>query len=319
MLPAEFMIDASYVGSRVTRLTVSREYNSTPGQYFSKSPFRDQAHISYITQSFRSPFNGIDPIYGQNMSRANLLRPYPQFGSIAGDDPVGYSWYHSLQVRSEKRFSYGYTMQLAYTFSKLMEATEFLNAFDPMPYETLSALDRPHRVAASAIWEIPVGRGRNFGSSMPRALDAVVGGWQLGAVVTRQSGAPLGFGNVLFLGDIKNVPLPSAQRDVDRWFNVDAGFNRITNQQLANNVRTFPLRFSGIRGDDQRSWDFSIVKRFKVHGERTQLQFRADVYNAWNQTNFAAPNVAPTNSAFGRITATAGDARNWQLGLKLAF
>ena len=319
MLPAEFVVDASYVGSRVTRLTVTREYNATPAQYLSTSPVRDQPTISYVTATFPSPFNGIDPIYGQNISRANLLRPYPQFGSISGDDPSGYSWYHSLQVRGEKRFSYGYTMQLAYTFSKLMEATEFLNNTDPMPYETISALDRPHRLAASGIWELPFGKGRRFGASLPRAVDTVLGGWQLGAVVTRQSGAPLGFGNILFAGNIKDIPLSSGQRDVDRWFNVDAGFNKITAQQLANNIRAFPLRFSGIRGDDQRSWDFSIVKRFALRGERTQLTFRADVYNGWNQTNFAAPNAAPTNSAFGRITATAGDARNWQLGLKLAF
>ncbi len=61
------------------------------------------------------------------------------------------------------------------------------------------------------------------------------------------------------------------------------------------------------------------MKRFPLHGERTTLQFRADAYNAWNQTNFNNPNTSSTNSAFGRVTGTAGDARNWQLGLKLAF
>jgi hypothetical protein len=307
------------VGSRVTRLAVSREYNATPAQYLSTSPVRDQGTINFLSASFPNPFNGIDPIYGRNMSRGNLLRPYPQFGSITGDEPIGYSWYHSLQVRGEKRFSHGYTVQLAYTFSKLMEATEFLNATDPMPYESISGLDRPHRLAASGIWKIPVGRGRRYGSSMPRALDSVVGGWQLGAVVSRQSGGPLGFGNAVFSGDIKNIALPSGERDVDRWFNIDAGFNRSTQQQLASNLRAFPLRFSGIRGDDQRSWDFSIVKNFALSGERMNLRFRADVYNAWNQSNFNNPNTTPTNSAFGRVTGTAGDARNWQLGLKLTF
>ena len=146
----------------------------------------------------------------------------------------------------------------------------------------------------------------------------VLGGWQLGAVMTRQSGAPLNWGNILFVGDIHNVALSGSERHADRWFNTEAGFNRVNNQQLGSNIRAFPLRFSGIRGDDQRSWDFSIVKRFSIT-ERTRLQFRADVYNAWNQTNFGNPNVAPTNSAFGRITSTAGDARNWQLGLKLSF
>ncbi|MCL4402699.1 MAG: TonB-dependent receptor [Acidobacteria bacterium] len=319
MFPGLFVMDASYVGSRVTRLSVNRNYNSTPEQYLSRSPVRDQPTIDYLSATFPSPFYGVDPIYGRNMSRGGLLRPFPQFGSISSPDPAGYSWYHSLQVRAEKRFSHGYTVQLAYTFSKLMEATEFLNATDRMPYETISGLDRPHRLAASGIWELPFGRARRIGASWPRVVDSVLGGWQLGAVVSRQSGAPLGFGNALFLGDIKNIALPSDRKDVDRWFNVNAGFNRNSREQLASNIRTFPLRFSGVRGDNQRSWDFSIVKRFPLRGERVRLQFRADVYNAWNQTNFSNPNTSPTNSAFGRITGTAGDARNWQLGLKLAF
>jgi hypothetical protein len=319
MLPGEFVVDASYVGSRVTRLPVTRDYNFTPAQYLSKSPVRDQPTIDFLSATFASPFYGLDPIYGRNISRGGLLRPYPQFSDISSDDPAGYSWYHSLQMRTEKRFSQGYTLQLAYTFSKAMEATEFLNASDPMPYESLSALDRPHRLAASGVWEVPLGKGRRFGTAWPRAVDSVLGGWQLGAVVTRQSGGPLGFGNVIFAGDIKNIPLAASRRDVDRWFNTDAGFNRNSSTQLASNLRAFPLRFSGVRGDDQRSWDFSIVKKFPLRGERTSVQFRADAYNAWNQTNFANPNTAPANSAFGRITATAGDARNWQLGLKLAF
>jgi hypothetical protein len=319
MLPGEFMVDASYVGSRATRLTLGRNYNSTPAQYLSKSPVRDQATINSLSATFASPFYGTNPIYGRNISRADLLKPYPQFGDISSDDPAGYSWYHSLQMRSEKRFSHGFTFQLAYTFSKTMEATEFLNPTDPMPCETISALDRPHRLAASGVWELPFGKGRPFGSAWPRAIDLVLGGWQLGVVVTRQSGAPLGFGNALFLGDIKNIPLPKSQRDVDRWFNTDAGFNRNSNAQLVSNLRTFPLLFSGVRGDDQRSWDSSFVKKFHLHGERTTLQFRANVFNSWNQTNFADPNRTPTSSSFGRITATAGEPRNWQLGLTLAF
>jgi hypothetical protein len=137
-------------------------------------------------------------------------------------------------------------------------------------------------------------------------------------VVIRQSGGPLEWGNVFFRGDIKNISLPAGQRDVDRWFNVDAGFERDSRLQPGSNIRTFPALFSGIRGDDQRSWDFSIVKDFPVR-ERLKVRFRADVYNAWNQTNFAAPNRAPANSAFGRITGTDGDARNWQLALRIQF
>lgn len=319
IFPAQFLLEVSYVGNRGTRLDVTRELNATPARYLSQSTMaRDNDTINYLSQQFPNPFRGTNPIFGANISRANLLRPFPHFNSITREEPIGYSWYHSLQVRSERRFNQGFTFQLAYTWSKLMEATEFLNPQDDAPYESISAIDRPHRLAATGIWEIPLGRGRRFGQAMPRLMEFFAGGWQLGAVVAMQSGPPLGFGNALFIGDIKAIPLPKGQRDVDRWFNIDAGFNRNANQQLASNYRKFPLRFSHVRGDDQRSWDFSIVKNFPIR-ESFKAQFRADVYNAWNQTNFNAPNTTPTNTAFGRITATAGDARNWQVALKMMF
>lgn len=317
-LPAQFLIDASYVANRATRLDVERDYNVIPARYLSRSPVRDQPVIDFLTQQIPNPFRGTNPIYGANISRANLLRPYPHFGSITAEEPVGYSWYHSLQIRSERRFAQGFTFQLAYTFSKLMEAVQFLNPQDPTPYETIGTFDRPHRLAASGIWEVPIGRGRRFVGNLHPILNHIAGSWQLGAILTKQSGPPLEFGNVVFTGNIKDIALPSAQRDVDRWFNVDAGFNRNPNQQLANNYRTFPFRFSGIRGDGQFSLDLSISKYFPIT-EGVRVQFRADAFNSTNTTNLNTPNMAPTNTAFGRVTSTAGDPRNWQMMLKIMF
>lgn len=316
-LPAQFLLDTSYVANRGTRLGVERNVNATPAEYLSRSPVRDQAQINFLTAQFPNPFRGLNPIYGANISRANLLRPYPQFGDVVGFEPVGYSWYHSLQVRSERRFAHGFTLQVAYTWSKLMEATEFLNPQDPTPYESISTFDRPHRLAGSGIWEIPFGRGRTFGNNLPVLLNQFLGGWQLGGVLVQQSGAPLGFGNVLFTGDIRDINLPSGERSVERWFNT-SGFNRNVNQQLANNYRQFPLRFADIRGDGQFSIDATISKTFVIR-EGLRAQFRADAYNATNTSNFNSPNTTPTNTAFGQVTGTAGDARNWQLSMKVMF
>jgi hypothetical protein len=317
-LPLGFVADVSYVGNRGTRIPVFRNYNNTPAQYLSRSPTRDQATINFLSAVSPNPFAGLDPIFGANISRGNLLKPYPQFGDIRVEEPIGYSWYHSLQLRTEKRFAQGYTFQLAYTWSKLMEALEFLNATDPTPYESIGDLDRTHRVAASGIWELPFGKGKYFGGQLPGAVNFFIGGWQLSGVVTRQSGQPLGFGNRIFTGDLKNIALPSEQRTVERWFNVDAGFNRVAAQQLASNLRTFPLRFSGIRSDDQTRWDFSLTKSFPLT-ERFKAQFRAEVFNAWNNTNLNAPNTDPTSTAFGTITGTSGEPRNWQFAFKLTF
>ncbi len=313
-----FIGEASYVGNRGTRLPISRELNATPAQYLSTSPVRDQQTIDFLGRTFPNPFRGTNSIYGANISRGNLLRPYPQFNSITVEEPSGYNWYHSLQLRSEKRFSRGYTFQLAYTWSKLMEAVEFLNAVDTMPYEVISGMDRPHRLALSGIYELPFGKGRQFANSLPRAVDTLVGGWQLNGIVTWQSGQALGFGNAIFTGDIKNIALPSSERSADRWFNTDAGFNRVNNQQLASNIRTFPLRFSGVRSDAQNRWDISALKNFAIV-ERLRMQFRAECFNALNHTSLNNPNTTPTSTAFGTITGTAAQARTFQFALKVEF
>ena len=317
-LPAGFVVDSAYVGNRGTRLAVFRNYNATPNQYLSTLPTRDTATINFLSQQFPSPFRGLNPVFGNNISREQLLRPYPHFGTVTVEEPIGYSWYHSLQSKIEKRFSHGFTFQLAYTWSKQMDATEFLNAGDPLPYQTISGFDRTHRVAASGIVELPFGKGRSFASDVPGWADAMIGGWQIAYVIQRQSGPPLGFGNVIFVGDIKNLELDKDERDVDRWFNIDAGFNRNAAQQLASNIRTFPLRFSGLRGDDQQRWDFSLSKKFAIT-ERVNAHFRAEAFNAFNHVNFSAPVTNPTDTNFGRITSTQSAARSWQFALKVTF
>lgn len=319
VLPWQFLAEAAYVGNRATRINIARQINNTPAQYLSRLPVRDAQTINFLSASFPNPFDGTDPIFGRNTSRGSLLRPYPHFGGITILDPVGYSWYHSLQLRAEKRLSQGYTVQLAYTWSKAMEATEFLNVTDPVPYESIGSLDRTHRLVVSWIWELPFGRGRRFGAGMPKALNFVAGGWQLNGVVQRQSGPPLGFGDVftLFTGNPDDIVLPKTQRNVDRWFNTDAGFNKNSAQQLASNIRTSPLRFSGIRGDGQARWDFSAIKNFGIR-EDVKMQFRAECLNAWNHPNLFTPNVNPTSSTFGMITGQ-DVPRIWQMALKLVF
>ena len=152
-----------------------------------------------------------------NISRARLLRLAAIQGGVTVEEPVGYSWYHALQTRVEKRFSHGYTVQLSYTWSKAVQATEFPNATDARPYESIADLDRTHHLVITGIWDLPFGRGRRIGNSMPRPVDFLLGGWQLNAVVQRQSGLPLGFGDVwtLFTGNPNDLVLPKNQRSPD--------------------------------------------------------------------------------------------------------
>jgi hypothetical protein len=312
-----YLIEASYVGNRSTRLNVLRNLNFTPAQYLSTSAVRDQNAINFLGQNFPNPLRGTNPIFGANITRANLLKPFPQFGNVNIYEPIGYSWYHSLQARIEKRLSRGFTTQLSYTWSKNMQATEMMNDQDLRPYEVVSDLDRTQRITGSGIWELPFGKGRKFGTNWHPLLNGVAGGWQLNGAMQHQSGAPLGFGNVIFNGDLNNVVLPRGQRGVDQWFNVNAGFERNNALQLASNLRRFPIRFNGIRGPIQARWDFGLIKNFAIT-ERWKLQFRAETFNVANYANLSNPNTTVTSGAFGTITGQ-DPPRSWQGALKLTF
>ncbi|MCL4401757.1 MAG: TonB-dependent receptor [Acidobacteria bacterium] len=317
----QVLLDISYVGNRGTHLQVSREYNAVPAQYLSTLPARDQAAINFLSAQVKNPFAGLLPntgLNGTNVSRSQLLRPYPEFTGIEGVASQGYSWYHSLQVRAERRFGKGYTVNAAYTWSKSMGALGYLNDTDPMPERVITAQDRTHRLVISGIYELPFGKGRHFGSGARGFRNALLGGWQVQALVSRQSGAPIGFGNAIFNGNFNDIVLSRDRRSVDKWFNTDAGFERASNRQLASNIRTMPSRFSGIRSEGQHVWDASAFKIFPIT-EDLKLQFRGEAYNALNHPNFNSPNTTPTNSNFGKVTGAAGPPRQWQLALKLLF
>src|SRR5262249_34152434 len=264
-----------------------------------------------------SPFFGRHPQYtSSTASRSSLLLPYPQFGNVTFADPIGYSWYHSLQSRMEKRFNRGFTLQMSYTWSKATDATTFLNASDPNPYESLADIDRGHRITGSGIWELPFGKGRRFGSRMPKFLEFFAGGWQMSGAWQRQSGQPIGWGNLIISGDSSKLVLPSDQRNTDRWFNTDV-FNKVSNQQLASNLRTFPFRFSNVRLDSQRRWDFSLNKTFNLN-ERFKMRFRCDSFNVLNEPVLRGPDTSPTSSTFGRVTAQEPP-RSFQFSLNMQF
>jgi hypothetical protein len=323
-LPWRVLIDSAYVGNRGTKLAVSPELNPVPRQYLSTSPERDQATIDYLGFQTANPFFGIREFEGtglgnQRVGRSQLLRPYPHFQGISTNYSSGYSYFHSLQMGVEKRLSSGVNFQVAWTWSKFMEATSFLNATDPVPYKVISDQDNTHRFVFSGIYEFPFGKSKRWGTSARWWLDSIIGGWQLQGWFEAQSGDTLGFGNAIFRGNLKDIPLPLSQRSTERWFNVDAGFERDNRKALASNIQTFPPRFSGIRADGINNFDLSLFKHFRIK-EGVKAQFRFETFNSLNHVQFAAPNTNPTSTAFGTITGEFGHGqRQITLAIKLIF
>lgn len=325
-LPGRWVLEASYVGNRGTDIQTSRNINATPLEYLSTTGVRDQATADYLSAVVPNPFFGLMPstagaaFRGQTIARERLLRPYPHFDAVNTTTNEGRSWYNSLQVGLQRRFSRGYTLSGNYTLSRFTEQTEFLNGADPLPWKGISNQDVPHRLSISGIWEVPVGRGRRFGASLPAAVNAVVGGWQFQGIYTLQSGFPIGFGNVLFTGDLDDIALQGSEQSLERWFNVDAGFNSVPAQQLVSNVRTFPLRLDSVRTDNVNNVDLSVIKNASL-GRGQQLQFRLEAINALNHPQFPGPNATPTDLSFGRISASnqRNYARRVQVTIKFLF
>ena len=320
-MPHQSVLEIAYVGNRGSDLRSNRQINPIPRQYMSTSGVRDQPAIDFLSAQVPNPFYPLLPrtsLSGSTVSRSQLLRPFPQFTGITQDTNQGYSDYHSLQTRFEKRLYAGYTVNVSWTWSKFLEATSFLNETDTDPERVISDQDRTHRVVISGLWELPFGRGRKFAGGTHGVLGKLLEGWQTQAIYQFQSGAPLGFGNAIFNGEIGSLKLSSSERTIYRWFNTEAGFERNTSRQLASNLRVLSTRFSSIRGDVLNNWDISVVKNTAI-AEGVRLQFRTEFINAFNHAQFSNPNTTPTSSSFGRVTSASQWPRTIQFGLKLLF
>jgi len=325
-LPSGFVADLAYVGNRGTDVEINRDINALPNQYLSTSTTRDNTTNSYLTALVPNPFAGQMPasagsaFRSTNIARQQLLRPYPQFGSITTTTNDGYSWYHSMQFNLNKRFSRGYTFGLNYTWSKFMEAISYLNAADPRPTEVISDFDRTHRMTVNGIYELPFGKGRRLWSDVGSVASLFISGWQFSGIYQYQSGAPINFGNIFFSGSFDDIALSGDQQSTGGWFNTTAGFVTASNAQPVSNIRTFPLRLSNVRTDAINNIDLSVIKKTQIW-EGKNLEFRAEFINAFNHPLFPAPNTNVTQAAFGQIIASnqANYPRRIQLTVKFVF
>jgi hypothetical protein len=335
-LPHQWLVEGSYVGSKGWDLTTNIDLNNVPAQYLSTSAQRDQATINHLTQQVTNPFRGLLPGTGSNGStiqRQQLLRPFPHFGNVQSYNDDGTSTYHSAQFKIEKRFTRGYTILAAYTWSSFKERTNPLNPTDTEYEERYSNFDVPHRFVISGIWELPFGQGRRWADS-GGLTNALVGGWSVQAIGQLQSGRPIDFGNVYFSGDPASLTADYSGDTNDPVFDTSGFYfhdaavqtNGVVDPvkqrndqriQLAQNIRYFPSR-PGLRGQGLNLWDISIVKRAQFNG-RVRMQFHVEFLNAFNHPVFNNPNTDPRNASFGKVTSQNNLPRDIQLAAKIVF
>jgi hypothetical protein len=242
---------------------------------------------------------------------SQLLKPYPHFiGLTTASLPNGRSHYDSLQVQATRRLSQGLYFGVAYTFSKFMEATSYLNANDAKPSSLISDSDRPQRLVLHGIYDLPFGSGKQFLNSSNPIMRRLVGGWQINWVVTYQKMQALSFSGAERIRKSDDNP-----KMIDQWFDV-----RQFVPQEPFTLRTLSSLVADLRAAGLKKWDLTLMKKIPLT-ESVNFDFRAEFYNAWNTPHFGAPNTTVTSANFGRITGTlsGGGPREIQLAARISF
>jgi hypothetical protein len=275
------------------------------------NPFRNYLTVDKFPGSLRNP---------STVSLGSLLKPYPQYQNIYQNNTNGKkSKAHTFEVRAQRPFVVGLSFLASYAYSN-EQSQEWYD--DLATYRTLvsggdegwewrKVADVPgHRFTAAVTWQIPVGRDRHFGSSMPTALDYVVGGWQYTVSNRSYSGRPLLFGNYLVTGNPK-IDNPTR----DKWF--DTTMFAVADSYTP---RSNPFYYEGLNGPGWTITDMTLTKMFRLNGNN-RIEARFEAYNAFNQIIWDNPDLTLSSANFGKVTRKRvdGNGREIQVGLRFIF
>jgi hypothetical protein len=263
-------------------------------------------------------------------------RPFPQWAAIQMGATRSESRYNSLQLKYEKQMSHGWYSLASYTFASALDQTGAYDAgSSPQYLDDFKSEWGPQSQTArqrftwSNVLELPVGRGRMFGSSWNRVTDAILGGWQLSNTLTTRAGLPV---NV----SLSSTGVNPATNANYSFFSRNGGSlrpNRVGDPNTGIDPKVDRLHFLdgnafqvqtlNTPGNAQRNVavgpkffnvNLSLVKRFTV-AEGKAVDLRVEAFNAFNTVNFNNPSATFGSASFGQITG-AGDARQMQLAVR---
>lgn len=285
--------------------------------------------LSRRLESLRSINEAIPGTVGSVQQRS----PYPNFGRIQLVDNGTNAAYNSASIKLTKRFSAGFSLLTSYTFARSVDDSSGIrvqgqdtlfpqNSYCLKCEWGLSAFDTRHRFVTSSLWELPIGKGRKV-DVQNGFLNALVGGWQAGAIWTVQTGFPQtitiggsdrsGAGGLF---DRPNATGISAYQDTptpSRWFN-PAAFSLQPAGTFGNTGRNTAI------GPGIFALDFSAHKQFQMpYSESHALQFRFEAFNILNHPVWSPPSTNTQSAGFGTVTGTAVAMRQLQVALKYLF
>ena len=358
-LPAGFFVDVAYAGAHGVHLPqFDTNINQIPESLITEAGAQAAQGltptIAQVVPLANYPFSPAlsGSLAPGNLKQGQLDRPFPQYTNLRlnGQGCCG-SNYHSLQATLARRFSGGGTMLVAYTNAKLLSTTDSLTSWlegsgtggvadiqnwnNLKAERSLASQDVSQRLVISYVLDLPFGRGKTFLSDVSGVSDKLVSGWGVDGVTIFQRGFPLkihyGAGTPLSaLGVLGKSTLrpnvvagcdrgrPAGVSQLSQWFNT-ACFVAPPDWGFGDESRVDPI----LRQKGVNNFDFAIFKRTTFGpSERMNVEFRTEFFNLFNHAQFAAPNgvcCTSNNANFGVVTATLGNPRLIQFGLKFAF
>jgi hypothetical protein len=315
------------------RLGYSQQFNFVVQHDLGFGALLELSYLGNLGHKLNGPNTSLNQVRPELMGAGNaqIRRPFPQFGNVTTVAPMwGNSAYHGLNVKVEKRFSHGLNFQTNYTWARFIDdvpasfeagqvSVGVQNLYNRAAERSLSGNDVRHRLTWGSVYELPVGKGRARLNQGPAAL--ILGGWNLGLIVTLQQGSPFGLTtqtnttNAFNPGPqrvnvLRNPELPQSERVVSRWF--DTGAVAPPAQFTFGNSGRALLTGPGLA-----NFDVSLLKNHRW-GEACNIQFRFEAFNFFNRVNFEEPGRALGSANFG-VISVARPARILQLGLKVQF
>ncbi len=363
-LPWNMVLEVSYVGSRTRDVQTSHTGINEPLQ-----SFRDKCDVTkggsraFCDDRLANPFFGVPGFEGTalftspTISRYDLNRPFPQFGRITETERNdGKIWFDSVQVVLNKRMSRGVTLNTTYTYvPRFLEegtgATTNFNNLNPETFVDDIALvenrgpyrsHRPHRLTASGVWQVPVGKGRRFAGNASGLLDRIIGGWELAVLGIFQSGQPWHLPESLEIVKDPFVPVNVkgsqfiqgvrpcvAQLRDGRYqllpYSVAAGCtepNFLVREPFQ--TRNTMFRDDRLRRPFYRDLSMNLAKTTRIN-DRVKLQIRLEAFNVLNSAMYDERDYQRdhNSSEFGTINKNTVNQSNFprfvQLGFKLLF
>ena len=341
-------IDANYITPRGTNLFAAEIDGRKPRVYMwtfsiQKSFLRDWlAEAAYVgTQGRRlskryNAYANATPGVLYDVTPGVATR-YPQLNQMLYSSQAGWSEFHGLNLKLEKRFSSGFQILMAYTFAKSIDSDSAgsygspnLNPANFQLDKGLSDFDIRNRWVTSLVYELPIGRGKKLLGSVGPGVDLIVGGWQLNTIFSRQTGVNRSVTSTNLTG-LSYVTQRADAKGIDPF----STFNNITPREDFSSGNaglywfnptafsaTLPLKF-GTSGRDiitAPTWwntDLSAFKNFNFN-EKMTLQFRAEAFNAFNNVLFNPPEMSVVSPNFARLTSALRP-RVMQMALRFTF